>query len=159
MALGRRDGLGVRIAGLAVASGRPLTEISQLLEGSEVRFDESERAMDFAPTRPNLVADVVDVGLDYAVVTGPSCRAWAPLFVGRHGLGRSPVGRDPVIDPLVELHHAVLLVDAAGGITVTQLTGRIPLRVVRASWTRRCRSPRRRAHSWDHVNRCSPVTP
>ena len=77
------------------------------------------------PTTPAAAA----VGVDIAVLGGPACQRWMRLAPGRHSVGRAPSASVRVDDPAVELHHAVLDVDADGSVTFTQLTGTFPASV------------------------------
>lgn len=62
-------------------------------------------------------------------VAGPSCAHTYVLMPGRHLLGRAPGTSIRVDDPDVEPHHAVIEATSGGGLTITQLTGRLPIRV------------------------------
>ncbi|MET0908586.1 MAG: hypothetical protein ABWZ99_03885, partial [Ilumatobacteraceae bacterium] len=130
-ALGHRDGLGTTIDGRTVAGGVPLSNVTELVEGVQVRIEDPMRPVDRDDTARDRPAGV-DVGIEFAVVTGPSCRTWSPLVVGRHGLGRSPTATIRLADDLVEIHHAIVEVDPEGSIVVTQLTGRVPVLVRRS---------------------------
>ena len=137
-ALGCPAGHGIRVDGRAVPAGRVLTSIPELVEGCRIEHDGASSQDDAAPpcsdaaVAVDVAVDVdVDVSIEFAVVAGPSCRTWSPLPVGRHGLGRSPHATVRLVDPLAEIHHAILDVAADDTITLTQLTGRVPIRVVR----------------------------
>lgn len=71
----------------------------------------------------------IDGSIEFAVITGPSCQPWRALTAGRHSIGRSPNASIRLDDPTVELHHALLDVAIDGSATVTQLTGRVPIRL------------------------------
>jgi S-DNA-T family DNA segregation ATPase FtsK/SpoIIIE len=62
-----------------------------------------------------------------AVTAGPDCRGWFPLAPGRHILGRGRHAHIRIDDPELELYHAAVDVDAAGGIDVIQIAGRCPI--------------------------------
>lgn len=60
---------------------------------------------------------------------GPAAGGSVTLGTGRHVIGRASGAAVRLRDDLVELHHAVIDVDAAGVAALTQLAGRVPCRV------------------------------
>ena len=64
---------------------------------------------------------------------GPSSGSVVELGPGRHVVGRAASTDVRVADDLVELHHAVIDVDDAGAVTLTQIAGRVPCRVSTAA--------------------------
>lgn len=120
-AMGLPGRLGLVIGGVTVGPQRRLVDIDALVEGaSVVAVAPDGRAA--PPASPGGTGH-----LEFAVVTGPCCRPWAPLAVGRHGLGRAPTSLIRLDDPAVELHHS--LIDVGRSVRLVQLTGRAPIEV------------------------------
>ncbi len=120
VALGGRAPFGLEIGGVVVASQRPLIEVESLVEGARVAPADGPCGTTSSPDMSGT--------FEFAIVAGPSCRPWAPLAPGRHGVGRSPAVTVHLDDPSVELHHALLVVD--GAVRILQLTGRTPIDVI-----------------------------
>ncbi len=130
-ALGEPTAAGLMINGRTAAPHQRLVMIESLVEGSQMGRPGEPTACDPGSAAQPSIPDV-EAPLEFAVVTGPSCRAWSPLPVGRHGIGRSPHATVRLTDPHVEAHHAMVDVRDDGGVRFTQLTGRIPVRVDRS---------------------------
>src|SRR6478735_1458229 len=119
-ALGVRAPFGLEIGGVVVAPQRPLVEVESLFEGARLAPVAGPSVHEPPPDG--------DSAFEFAVVAGPSCRPWAALPAGRHGVGRSPALALHLDDPAVELHHALLVVDRS--VRIVQLTGRTPIDVI-----------------------------
>ena len=119
-ALGVRAPFGLEIGGVVVAPQRPLVEVESLVEGARLAPVAGPSVHEPPPDG--------DSAFEFAIVAGPSCRPWAALPTGRHGVGRSPALALHLDDPAVELHHALLVVDRS--VRIVQLTGRTPIDVI-----------------------------
>jgi S-DNA-T family DNA segregation ATPase FtsK/SpoIIIE len=120
------------IDGLAIASHRRLVEIPPLRMGSwlELGSEPPEASVPRASSSSSSssrASEGVGASMWFAVTSGPACTSWIPLAAGRHGVGRAVGSTVPVAD--AEPHHGVFEVDTSGGVTFTQLTGRVPVRV------------------------------
>ncbi len=120
-ALGHGPGAGLEIGGAAAPPTCPLVDVESLVEGARVAPVAAS-----SPRENGSTGEPSD--FEFAVVAGPSCRAWTPLVSGRHGVGRSPALSVHLDDPRAELHHALLVADRT--VTIVQLTGRTPIEIV-----------------------------